>query len=184
MCSPCFTAHLSKTGCNYYDRRHENGLPWQYSRGAGSGDSGEPCWWPSIRKSLKGVGKLNAVRYRDPWSIPTVEVVAKVPEKKGTTKHTNVHDDGLSPSVRKAFATGHGGKAFVSSPCLCASVAMFLHGKKHEGKENIFFLSFWFKWNFSASERIFYSRSKKNNQHSKNLLFLMIDSVLPCVLRK
>ena len=45
---------------------------------------------------------------------------------------TNVHDDGLSPSVMKALATEprrHRGKAFFSSPCLCASVAIFFHGK-------------------------------------------------------
>ena len=47
--------------------------------------------------------------------IPAKEVVAKGPEKKGTTKGTNVHDDGLSPSVMKASATEprrHRGKAF------------------------------------------------------------------------
>ena len=40
------------------------------------------------------------------------EVVAKAPEKKGTT---NVHDDGSSPSVMKVLATQslrHRGKAF------------------------------------------------------------------------
>ena len=45
------------------------------------------------------------------------EGVAKGPEKKGATKITNVHDDGLSPSVMKALATEsrrHRGKAFFS----------------------------------------------------------------------
>ena len=45
---------------------------------------------------------------------------------------TNVHDEGLSPSVMKALATEsrrHRGKAFFSSPCLCACVAIFFHGK-------------------------------------------------------
>ena len=35
----------------------------------------------------------------------------------GTTKYTNVHDDGLSPSVMKGLAR-HRGKAFFSSACL------------------------------------------------------------------
>ena len=62
--------------------------------------------------------------------------------KDGTTKDTNVHDDGLSPSVMKALATEsrrHRGKAFFSSPCLCASVVILFHGK---GKETLFFALF------------------------------------------
>ena len=51
----------------------------------------------------------------NPIVIPAKDGVAKGPVKKGTTKDTNVHDDGLSPSVMKAFATEsrrHRGKAF------------------------------------------------------------------------
>ena len=49
------------------------------------------------------------------------------------TRITNVHDDGSSPSVMKALTTEtrrHRGKAFFSSPCLCASVVIFFHGKR------------------------------------------------------
>ena len=56
--------------------------------------------------------------------------VAKVLKKKGTT---NVHDDGLSPSVMKALATEPQRKSFCSSPCLCACVAIFFHGKVFSG---------------------------------------------------
>ena len=52
-----------------------------------------------------------------PCTIPVNEGVAKGPEKKGTTKITNVHDEGLSPSVMQALATEsrrHRGKAFFS----------------------------------------------------------------------
>ena len=58
--------------------------------------------------------------------------VAKGSEKKGTTKRTNVHDDGSSPSVMKALATEsrrRRGKAFFSSLCLRGS---FLSRQRHE----------------------------------------------------
>ena len=51
-----------------------------------------------------GAKKLKALPYAG-FKAPTI----------GTTKHTNVHDDGLSPSVMKVLATEsrrHRGKAF------------------------------------------------------------------------
>ena len=52
--------------------------------------------------------------------IPAKEVVAKGPEKKGTTKGTNIHDDDWSPSVMKALATEARRKSFfLFSVSLC-----------------------------------------------------------------
>ena len=62
---------------------------------------------------------------RDPQSL--VEKQAKI---STLYYHTDIHDDGLSPSVMKALAAEsrrHRGTAFLSSPC--ASVAIFFHGK-------------------------------------------------------
>ena len=63
-----------------------------------------------------------------------MEVVAKDPEKNGTT---NVHDDGLSPSVMKALVTETQRKSFFS--LLRVSVAIFFHGK--DTKTQSFFRS-------------------------------------------
>ena len=44
--------------------------------------------------------------------------------------NTNVHDNGLSPSVMKALATEKRRKSFLTYPWLCARVAIYFHGKK------------------------------------------------------
>ena len=52
----------------------------------------------------------------------------------GTTKDTNVHDDGLSPLCHESFSDADTEDKLFS---LCLSVAIFLHGKEH--KKEIFF---------------------------------------------
>ena len=75
--------------------------------------------------------------------MPEIDQVVVKPGPLGLFLSQNVHDDGLLPSVMKSLGTesmrgrvNEGqSKSFFSSPCLCASVAIFFHGKEHEGKD-------------------------------------------------